>query len=294
MDEISGWVDSLDRQTGNFTLELIVVSNSEWGESGEELIRQRPDIRWHKTERNLGFSAGNNAGLNLAGGDYIFFLNPDARVKEGCIQKLIDHIEDHPDTGMVGPATLDDEGRLSASVKNHFGLLHLVQVAVPGLDLVVPESYRIGKYTINQTQQVEVVNGSAMFLPAAVMKELGRLDERYFMYWEEHDLCYRLKQLQRPVWFNREAEIVHKGSVTTRPRFLGMEIEKHKSQLFFVKKYFTSLTPINRIAGILGYALRYLGALMVMNKTKRQQFSTIFLWYLRRYSREQIQSQHSG
>lgn len=284
VDEIKGWIKALDELRGHFSLQKIVISNSEWGEDGIKLMKQYPDIVWYKAEQNLGFSGGNNIGLDFAKGDYIFFLNPDARVKSNCIERLIRHCEDEPETGMVGPATLDQHGRLLPSVKNHFSLLQLVQVCLPGLDRIFPDNRKIGKYKLQKTDKVEVVNGSAMFLPASVIKQIGKMDERFFMYWEEHDLCFRLMQKGKQVWFNREAEVIHEGSVTTSPRFLEMEIEKHKSQLIFLEKYFSSLILINRIAGLMGYALRYLGAFLVMNKQKQKQFAAIFVWYLRSYS----------
>ena len=141
-----------------------------------------------------------------------------------------------------------------------------------------------GHYLPTKTQEVSVVNGHAMFIPTDLFNNLSGMEERFFMYWEENDLCRRVQKANRLVLFCNEAKLIHIQSTSTSRYFLKMEIEKHISQMKFVGIHFPRLLFFNRLAGIIGYSWRALLSLLLLRKNKTKQFWKIFKWYLTKYS----------
>ena len=281
LDDIEACLESVCRfEPGRFNLEFIVVSNSPEPDLALEQLRRHYDrVRWISMPENLGFAKANNAGARVAEGEWFFFLNPDTRLLNDAIAELLDTAVKHPESAVIGPATRDEHGRTYPSVKRDVTFARLLYTALPFL----PGTESIGPIARESAGPVDVVNGSAMLVERQAFWEAGGMNEHYFMYWEENDLCLRVRQNDRQVRFAPSARITHIGGTTTRRRFLPMEIEKHRSQKKFLKQHYPQLVSINRIIGVIAYSWRTAAGLLALRFPKVRQFGNLWWWYLTKY-----------
>ncbi|HKJ32238.1 MAG TPA: glycosyltransferase family 2 protein [Balneolales bacterium] len=282
MELIDNLITSIYKHSSHHQFEIIVVSNSEWGDHGKILFDKYPDIHWVNHGKNLGFSAANNIGARRAKGQYLFFLNPDTLFTTDVIGELLLAKSKYPDAGIIGPYTLNADMTHQPSVKNEFGLNHMLILAFPFLKLFFPQN-KFGHISITNTQFVDVINGSALFLERNLFLKVGGMNEDYFMYWEENDLCRSVKNAGKKILFYKEAQIIHFGGETTQKVFVPMEIEKHRSQKQFLVKFDPRYVRLNRVLGAVAYLWRFIGSLLLFNKKKVTQFGSIFLWYIFKY-----------
>jgi len=258
------------------SIEVLVVSNSELTrEEHQDLYSLDVDVI--PLSENLGFARANNIGADHAKGSYLFFLNPDTLFLNDAVKYLLRAFEENPAIGLAGPLTLGLDLKQQATAKKEFTLSEMLNITFPPLRQLRHQSP--GIYRPRNTQYVEVVNGSAMFISKELFNEAGKMDESYFMFWEENDLCYKVHSHGKKVLFCKEASIIHLGGETTKPIFLPMEIHKHRSQKIYVAKHFSKLVFVNRILGIIAYSWRVVGSLILFRPGKVKQFGTLLFWY---------------
>ncbi len=283
-DEILECLNSVSEKNTS-QIEVIVVSNSPIQENFTNKLDQFEfTIKVHQNKENTGFAKACNKGAELGSGKFLFFLNPDTRFINDTVKELKECHRSWDNPGVLGPKTYDESGEVVPSAKNHLSKTYFWSMMFPFLDPLIPTSGRIGHLFPKQTKAVPVVNGHALFIQKQLFEKLGGMEEEFFMYWEENDLCLRLKHLNREVIYCAEAKIMHKSGTSTRPYFIKMEIAKHRSQKQFILKHYPSLNTLNRISGCMGYSWRTLGSLLTLNKTKITQFWNILRWYFLRYN----------
>lgn len=285
LHEIEQSLESVRRQDhGHISPEFIVVSNSpEPKEHVNRLKKRFPELRWVQMPENAGFAKGNNAGARVASGEWLFFLNPDTRLLNDAIGTMLETARQHPEIAVLGPATFDEKGQARPSVKRDVNLHRLFYTAFPFWQHLDERVSTIGPVQARQAGPVEVVNGSAMMVKAEAFTTVDGMNEAYFMYWEENDLCLRIRKMGREVWFEPRAKITHIGGTTTRKTYLPMEIEKHRSQKKFLQQHHPQMVTINRIIGIVAYTWRAAAGAITMRRSKVRQFGTLWWWYLTKY-----------
>ncbi|HKJ34365.1 MAG TPA: glycosyltransferase [Balneolales bacterium] len=282
MNLIYDCISSIQKHSNNQSYEIIVVSNSIWNTDDLKVMDKYPDVRWFNPKNNAGFAAANNIGAEQANGKYLFFLNPDTLFHNDVIGTLLEASEQYPDAGIIGPYTLNSDLTHQPSVKNEFGLDHMLILAFPFLKILFSNK-TFGHIPVKSTRYVEVVNGSALFMPHKLFDEIGGMNESYFMYWEENDLCKSVISMGKKILFYDNTKIIHLGGQTTGDVFIPMEIEKHRSQKQYLKKFAPQYVSLNRILGSIAYLWRFIGAIILLNKRKISQFGTLFYWYTFKY-----------
>lgn len=283
-DDIIECFASVMEHTNNLDVELILVSNSPVEKAFREHINKLGfSVKVIQNEKNFGFGKACNIGARSATGEYLFFLNPDTLFRNDVLAELVRCYKQFDISGIIGPKTFTKSGKPFASVKNHISIGTFFNIAFPVLEHLLPKKTTAGHYSISNTRSVPVINGHAMFMKRSFYKKLGGFDERFFMFWEENDICYRSIQLGYKVIYCSRAEVIHKAGTSTRSLFLPMEIEKHRSQKKFILLHHHSWNTLNRFSGIVGYAWRAIGSLFTLRKQKIKQFWTLFYWYLLKY-----------
>ena len=194
--------------------EVIVVDNASCDGSIEAVERKFPQVSIIKNKENLGFSKANNIGIHKARGDYILLLNSDTIVEPNTLKKSLDFIKTRPQVGALGCKVLLENGQLDAACKRSFptpanGLYHSLK-----LDKRFPKSQRFGEYNLtfvnpDKICSVDCVMGAFMLVPRSVIDRVGLLDEDYFMYGEDIDWCYRIKQAGYQIIYYPEVRIFH-------------------------------------------------------------------------------------
>ncbi len=189
--------------------EIIVVDNGSPTDNPEGLKEQYPEINLILSKENLGFAGGNNLGIKAAKGAYLFFVNNDTEVTPGLIEPLVELLQQDETIGMVSP-----------KIKFHWNK-ELIQYA--GYTKMNPYTIRnstIGfqqndKGEYNTIVETEAAHGAAMMVPSRVIQKVGLMPEVYFLYYEEHDWAAMIKRAGYKIFYQPEAEIFHKESVST-------------------------------------------------------------------------------
>lgn len=222
-------------------IEIIVVDNASADGSVAMLRDEFPAVRVIANAENVGFGAANNQGLGESSGKYVLFLNPDTEVKPGAIQLLLTFIDQRPRAGCVGPRLLNPDGSTQPS-RRSFPRLATFLVESTVLQRYLSGLASLGRFyhllePEDQPQQVDWLVGACLLVRRAALDEVGAFDERFFMYSEEMDLCYRLRQAGWEVWFVPEAEIVHHEGASSRQDLFRRNVNFHESRYRFFEKH---------------------------------------------------------
>lgn len=206
---------SIKTARGNYQLEIFVVDNGS-ADGTVEMIREKyPEVKLLASQENLGFAKANNLALSQAKGEFVLLLNPDTEITADNLEQSVKFISSHPKCGAMGPKMRYCDGRLQPSVRRLPTLwpIILMLLKIPKLlpRLKAIEKYLAKDFDYDKAQAVEQIMGAYMFLPQAVISEVGNLDERFFIWFEEVDYCRRLKDAGYEIWYNPAVAIVHHG-----------------------------------------------------------------------------------
>lgn len=282
IDDVLDCISSI-REKADVDYEIIVVSNSEWQRDIKALETEYPDVKWLETGYNAGYSVANNMGAKVARGEYLFFLNPDTTFKNGVLSHLISCSEEH-NACIVGPYVEYPDGSPQPTVKFHFHPMMHVLLAFRFIEKLFPARFSFLPILPKQSQPVDVVNGCALFITKSVFFELGEFAPRYFMYYEENDVCLRAQHAGENVFFCNKAHITHFENKTTRNVRIPMELVRVNSQRIFLKTFYPKWLLWDRVWGVIAYGPRIVYSLFLLRRSKIEHFYSLFRWYLFTYS----------
>jgi len=198
---------------GDLSYEIIVVDNNSNDYLGEILSWQYPDIKFVQSKKNLGMGAGNNLGFKRASGKYFVVMNPDTIAMPETFQILYRYMENNPRVGLVGPKQFNPDRSVQRSCYRWHSLL------TPIYRRTFVGSYKFGQndldrflmadFNHDQILSVDWLLGSFLFMRSEVYQALGGFDDRFFLYFEDTDLCRRFHRAGWRVMYNPEAQIIH-------------------------------------------------------------------------------------
>jgi hypothetical protein len=196
-----------------------------------ELVRGRfPEARVVEQE-NRGLGAGWNAGMRAAGGRYFLILNADAWVVGDGVERLVGFADSHPEAGLVGPRLSNPDGSLQRSVRA-FPTPWRLATEYFFLRKLAPRSralnaFYAGGFGHDEAREVDWVMGACMLVRREAVDATGPLDEAFFLFAEETDWCFRLREAGWRVWFCPDAEVVHVGGASHGGRLFGENVRGH-------------------------------------------------------------------
>lgn len=247
----------------NLNIEIIVVDNNSI-DGSQNLVREKyPEVKLIVNKENIGFSKANNIALKQINSKYVLILNPDTVLEEGTFQKLIDFVENHPDTGVVSSKLIKADGELDHACRRSFPTLSVAIPRILGLSKLFPKSKILSKYNLtyldeNVTYEVDSVCGAFMFIPKNVIDKVGYFDEDYFMYGEDIDLCYRIKKTGKKIYYYPEITTIHLKGESTRKTKLSYVNNFYGAMAIFVKKNLKGLNIITYLILRFGIFVRSL------------------------------------
>lgn len=252
---------SLVEQT-TIPYEIIVVDNMSQDGTCAMIEQEFPDVRLVRSTSNRGFAHANNQGLRLARGNYVLFLNPDTIIVDHAPDVMVAYLQAHPEVGLLGPFVLNADGRTAqASVFRFPTVKRLLFYHIPPLywlvRLVRPNAVAYGDYIPADTMPVEIVSGCCMAMPTALARDIGGMNEAYFMYSEEFDLCEGVHACGKQVLYLREARIIHLGGASTSQTSDAMAVELLKSMKLYIQRAQPEALAMVRMLYIIGSAWRY-------------------------------------
>jgi len=234
-------LQSVYQQTRGVTYEIFVVDNASKDKSVEMVKDLFPKVHLIVNEQNRGFAAANNQALGLAKGRYILFLNPDTVIHQGALETMVQFMENHSEAGAVGCKLLNDDGTVQHSIRK-FPSFHVVLLEntllgrFPILKRRVKD-FKMEGFSFDQTEEVDSVCGAALLVRKDVLDEVGPMDEAYFMFIEELDLCRRIKGRGYKVYFTPEARITHLGGESRNQNPEGLLLVSLKSLIRYLDKF---------------------------------------------------------
>jgi GT2 family glycosyltransferase len=248
---------SVYESRGNLSFEVCVVDNASHDGSAEMVAAEFPQARLIRAE-NRGYAAGNNLGLRSFGfgegqtGDadqpgFVLFLNPDTVLAPSVLADMIDFMSDHPQAGVAGCRVVREDGSLDRACRRSFPTPEVAAYRFSGLGRLFPNSERFGRYNLTYlppdlTHEVDSVVGAFMLMRGETVRQVGLLDERFFMYAEDLDFCYRAKQQGWEVWYNADVMILHYKGQSSRQRSTFANVHFYRTMRRFHDKHFRNGT----------------------------------------------------
>ncbi len=210
---------SLRAAAGAVDVETIVVDNAS-GDGTPDMVRERfSGVRLIASPDNLGFGAGNNAGLALATGRVLVLLNPDTEAAPGSVETLVRALDEDGTIGLVGPRLVNADGSLQPSCRAFptFGVAFLVLLKLYRVLRFLPaiRRYDCRGMDYGRSRDVDQVMGACMAIPRAVLDRVGAFDPRFWMWFDEVDLCLRVRQAGWRVRYCADAWVMHRLNQST-------------------------------------------------------------------------------
>ena len=245
-DILSDCLDSVLRSSVAFPYEIIVVDNAGTDGTADHIKKKFPAVRLIENSKNQGFARANNQGASLADGQYLLFLNPDTILLDDTLNKLVDFMDCNPDIAMCGPRILNSDGTLQKSVRNfpswRGAFYRYTILKYLGLFKSHFEKWHNRGFDYGKQEDVAQLIGAAMLIRRDVFEQTGCFDQRYFMYYEEVDLCRRLTDNGFRIVYYPRVEIVHLGGKSTGQVPAATRFMNLRSLLLYFRKYSSILS----------------------------------------------------
>jgi GT2 family glycosyltransferase/lipopolysaccharide/colanic/teichoic acid biosynthesis glycosyltransferase len=235
---------SVKNSLDNLEHEIIVVDNNSVDGTTEIIRYKFPEIILIENNKNRGFAAACNQGLGVSKGDFLLLLNPDTMIQEDTIQTMIDFFESVPDAGAAGCKILNADGTLQLACRRSFPTPLIALPKILGLSHLFPKVKIFGKYNLtyedpNKVIEVDAVSGSFLFFRREVYSRIQGLDESFFMYGEDLDYCYRIKQAGWKIYYVPYTKIIHYKGESAKLASFDNFITFYRAMNIFVKKHFS-------------------------------------------------------
>jgi GT2 family glycosyltransferase len=228
-------LECIYRTVENLSFEVLVVDNAS-GDGSSKMVRE--NFSWVKlieNAENVGFARANNQAIRLSNGRYVLLLNSDTEVQPGALRAMVEFLDSRPEAGAAGSRLLNPDGTLQPSChpmptlfREFWRLFHLDR-------LLRLASYGMGSWDLRSPREVDTVQGACLMLRREVLDVVGLLGEEYFMYSEETDLCFRLRQAGWSIYWVPEARVIHYGAQSTQQASAKMFFHLYHSKYLFFK-----------------------------------------------------------
>jgi N-acetylglucosaminyl-diphospho-decaprenol L-rhamnosyltransferase len=244
---------------GDFTYQVVVVDNASSDGSPDMVREEFPAVTLISSEINGGYPYGNNLGLrDLGYGDdgtvepgaprYALLLNPDTEVPTNSLYQMVKYMDDNPMVGVAGPKLVLPDGALDLACRRSFPTPLVSFYRFSGLAKLFPNSSRFARYNMtfadpDDELEVDSVVGAYMQVRREAIADVGLLDETFFMYGEDLDWAYRIKEAGWKVFYNPAVTILHVKRAASR-KSQRAQMEFYRAMLIFYRKHYRQQTPL--------------------------------------------------
>ncbi len=235
-------VNSILKYDYPFSYEILVVDNA----SGDDSLSKLQDYFGDKVEfiaspSNSGFAAGNNLALSVAKGEYVLLLNSDTIVWENTLEDIYNYMESHSDVGASGCRVLLENGDLDKACKRTFpnvknSFFRLFHIPNKSKD----DNYNLDNLPDDEVYEIDCLTGAFMFIRKDALDEIGFLDETFFMYGEDIDLCFRIKEAGWKIVYYGKSKITHLKGASSKKQKSKLIYEFYRAMYIYYKKHHAS------------------------------------------------------
>jgi N-acetylglucosaminyl-diphospho-decaprenol L-rhamnosyltransferase len=203
-------LESLREHPPGARVRVTVVDNDSRDGTVEMVAAEFPEVHMIGAEWNLGFSAANNQAIRGGDADYVLALNPDTRVTEGALDRLLELMDSRPEIGICGCRLELEDGSFDHAAKRSFPTIAGALGHFTGVGRRA-EQGALSQYRAPEVEAgpVDAINGAFMLMRRATLDEIGLFDEGFWMYMEDLDLCYRCWEARKVVWYEPSVTVVH-------------------------------------------------------------------------------------
>ncbi|MDB5119515.1 MAG: glycosyltransferase family 2 protein [Sphingobacteriales bacterium] len=249
--------------------EIIVVDNGSDTNPVHEWGNKYPDVTFIRSDVNLGFAGGNNLGIKVAKGEFLFLINNDTEFTGGLIEQLLSTMYRNQQIGILSPKI------------RYFHKPELLQyVGFTEMNYYTARNSCIGQFEKDNHQydslsgKTGYAHGAAMFIRKIALEKAGLMAENFFLYYEEIDWCEKFKQAGFEIWVDLKALIYHKESVSVGKKSALKEYFMNRNRILFIRRnaktfqklifypfFFLVVTPRNILTYIREKNWAYIGVL---------------------------------
>ena len=223
--------------------EVILVDNYSRDESVALIRRQFPQVQLICNQGNVGFSRANNQAMRIARGRYVLLLNSDTIVQTDTLDTMISFMDEHPTVGVSGCKLVLPNGSLDKACRRGFPTPSASFYYAFGISKLFPNipkfnQYQLGYLDPDLAYPVDCLVGAFMFVRRTTIDQVGLLDEDFFMYGEDIDWCYRIKQAGWVNYYYPLTQIIHYKGASSQRKPFKIIYEFHRAMLLFHRKHY--------------------------------------------------------
>lgn len=233
---------------GKYSIEVIVCDNGSTDESVAMIKKEFPEVILIENKKNLGFAAGNNPGITRAKGHYILLLNTDTEIPKNTFRVMLEFMDKKPEVGASTCKLILPNGSMDPACHRGFPTPWVAFTYLVGLEKLFPKTKLFGEYhqgykDLTTIHEVDCIVGAFFLVRREVVKQVGLMDEDYFMYGEDIDWAYKIRQAGWKIMYNPTVTILHKKKQSGRANVLHKrrvttEIYFHTYNWLFYKKHY--------------------------------------------------------
>lgn len=228
-----------------YQFEVILIDNASSDSSVEKIREEFPQVRLIENQENVGFAKANNQGMRIATGRYVLLLNSDTIVQTDTLEIMIRFMDEHPVVGASGCKVILPDGSLDKACRRGFPTPSASFYYAFGISKLFPHvprfnQYQLGYLNPDEEYPVDCLVGAFMLVRRKAIDKVGLLDEQFFMYGEDVDWCYRIKQAGWTNYYYPKTHIIHYKGASSRKRPLKIVYEFHRAMYLFHRKHFRS------------------------------------------------------
>jgi GT2 family glycosyltransferase len=290
---------SIYEKTRQFEFEIIVVDNASQDGSAEMIRTKFPECKLVESKNNLGFSKANNLGIGQADGKYLLFLNPDTQLKTSALDGMINFLERSPEYGAVGCKLLNSDASIQFTCAREFPtpfrefcFLAMLDRFFPGSKVFSTTEMRYWNH--QHSRDIDCLSGACIMTRKKIADQLGGLSEKYFMYAEDVELCYRIRKAGWLIYYLGSEEIYHfsgSSSSQRKERSFSAVMQREANYRFMIENYGKRVAMSMRAFVFVGAGIRLIVMLMLIpmsvvfndsyakiSKGSFRKYLDIFVW----------------
>ncbi|MBL7816276.1 MAG: glycosyltransferase family 2 protein [Saprospiraceae bacterium] len=221
-------------------LEVFVVDNASRENPQPYLEKHYPEVYTIRSEQNLGFAGGNNLAVSVATGDYLFFINNDAEITEGCLERLIAAFSTDDKIGMVSPLICyyNESKKAEIDLIQYAGMTQVHHMTARNTT-IGEKTFDNGQFT--KIEKTAYAHGAAMMVRRDVIEKVGVMFEDFFLYYEELDWCERVRRAGFEIVVEPNAKIYHKESASVGAMSTLKTYYINRNRIYFMRRNFQGL-----------------------------------------------------
>nr|WP_121273040.1 glycosyltransferase family 2 protein [Pedobacter schmidteae] len=225
------FLKSVKTNTAAETVEVILVDNGSKEDHEKAYKEIYPDLKYIRSDLNLGFAGGNNLGIAVARGEYLLLLNNDTEITENLIETLIAEFVAHPEIGLLSPLILYFE---QPEIIQYAGFTEMNYLTCRNRGIGNMEKDN-GQYAFD-SRETGYCHGAAMMCRRKDLENVGLMAEQFFLYYEELDWCEKFKKAGKKIWFTGKTKIYHKESISVGKESYIKTYFMTRNRLLFIRR----------------------------------------------------------